>query len=278
MYTPHMAVYYINGEFVEASQARIPAADLAVLRGYGVFDFLRTYQGAPFRLVEHLQRLQRSAELIELACPWHLEELADIVEATLRRNQNDESGIRIVITGGDSSGGFFPTGDSRLLVMVTPLQPPPPETYLRGADVVTIEQARHLPEAKTINYIPGITAQLKARRANPQAIDAIYTEAGKVIEGTRSNTFICRGGHWSTPARGVLLGITRAEVIKLLGARVDLRDITLDEYCAADEIIITSSTKEIVPVVRVDDCVVGDGAPGLHTRALLKKWRELVAG
>lgn len=273
-----MPVCYINGEFVEASQARIPASDLAVLRGYGVFDFLRTYGGQPFRLVEHLQRLQRSAELIELACPWHLEELADIVEQTLRRNNYSESGIRIVITGGDSPSGFTPTGDSRLLVMVTPLQPPPAETCLRGADVVTIEQARHLPEAKTINYIPGITALLKARRANPQAIDAIYTEAGKVIEGTRSNTFICRGGRWSTPASDVLPGITRAEVIKLLGDRVDLRDIMLDEYYAADEVIITSSTIEIVPVVRVDDRVIGEGAPGEHTRALLGRWRELVAG
>ncbi|MCY4465745.1 MAG: aminotransferase class IV [Chloroflexi bacterium] len=273
-----MAIHYIHGEFVEASQARIPAGDLAVLRGYGVFDFLRTYGGQPFRLVEHLRRLRRSAELIELACPWDIEELADIVEQTLRRNNYSESGIRLVITGGDSPSGFLPTGDSRLLVMVSPLQILPPEVYARGADVVTIEQARHLPEAKTINYIPGITAQLKARRANPQAIDAIYTESGLVIEGTRSNTFICRDGRWSSPASGVLLGITRAEVIKLLGDQVELRDITLDEYCAADEVIITSSTKEVVPIVRVDDCVIGDGAPGANTVALLERWRQLTVG
>ncbi len=273
-----MSIHYIQGEFVEASQARIPADDLAVLRGYGVFDFLRTYKGLPFRLVEHLQRLQRSAELIELACPWHLEELADIVEQTLRRNHYSEAGIRLVITGGSSPSGFFPADDPRLLVMVTPLQTLGDEVYRRGAEVVTIEQARHLPEAKTINYIPGITAQLKARRINPQALDAIYTEAGLVVEGTRSNTFICNGGRWSTAARDVLLGITRAEVIKLLGEQVELRDITLDEYYAADEIIITSSTKEIVPIVRVDDCVIGAGAPGSHTRALLRKWRELTLG
>ncbi|MYI41077.1 MAG: amino acid aminotransferase [Chloroflexi bacterium] len=274
-----MAIYYLNGEFIEASQARIPADDLAVLRGYGVFDFLRTYNGVPFRLVEHLQRLQRSAELIELACPWELEELADIAEQTLRRNNFSESGIRLVITGGGSPSGFLPTGESRLLVMVSRLQSLPGEVYRRGAAVVTVEQTRHLPEAKTINYIPGITAQLQARRANPQAIDAIYTEAGKVIEGTRSNTFIYRDGRWSSPASDVLLGITRAEVITLLGEdHVELRDITLDEYRAADEIILTSSTKEILPIVRVDDCVIGDGAPGEHTVALMRKWRELTVG
>ncbi|MCY4147683.1 MAG: aminotransferase class IV [Chloroflexi bacterium] len=273
-----MAIHYIDGEFVEASQARIPADDLAVLRGYGVFDFLRTYKGAPFRLVEHLQRLRRSAQLIELACPWDIAELADIVEQTLRHNNYSESGIRLVITGGEGHGGFLPTGKSRLLVMVAPMLPLPAETIQRGASVVAVEQARHLPEAKTINYIPGITAQLKARRANPQALEAIYTEAGKVREGTRSNTFICRGGIWSSPARGVLPGITRAEVIRLLGDQVDLRDITLDEYRAADEVIITSSTKEIVPIVRVDDCVIGNGAPGPCTSALLRKWRELTLG
>ncbi len=276
LYTSRMAISYIDGQFVEASQARIPATDLAVLRGYGVFDFLRTYRGEPFRLVEHLRRLQRSAQLIELACPWDLEELAEIVSGTLRRNDFAEAGIRIVITGGDSPNSFLPAGESRLLVIVAPLQSLPAETYRRGAAVVTTELTRHLPEAKTINYIPGITSQLKARRANPQAIEAVYCEDGKITEGTRSNIFICQAGRWSTPATGILLGITRSEVIKLLGDNLQLRDITLDEFRSADEIIITSTTKEVLPIAQVDDCQIGDGAPGVHTLELMRMWRELV--
>ena len=271
-----MAISYIDGRYVDANAATIPADDLAVLRGFGVFDFLRTYGGVPFRLVEHLRRLRRSAQLIELACPWDIEELADIVTETLRRNDFAESGIRIVITGGGSPGNFLPAGESRLIVLVTPLQTLPAEVYESGASAVTIPMTRHLPEAKTINYIPGITAQIQARRIDTQAIEAIYCEAGLITEGTRSNIFICQDGRWSTPGAGALLGVTRAEVIKLLGENLRLRDITLDEFRAADEIVITSSTKEIVPITRVDGCKVGDGAPGKHTLELLQMWRGLV--
>ena len=276
MYTPRMAISYIDGQFVDASQARIPANDLAVLRGYGVFDFLRTYRGEPFRLVEHLRRLQRSAQLIELACPWDIEELAEIVSETLRRNDFAESGIRIVVTGGDSPGSFLPSGGSRLLVMVTPLQPLPAETYTQGAAVVTVDMKRYLPEAKTINYIPGITAQSQARRANPDAIEAVYCEDGLITEGTRGNIFICQGGRWSAPGAGVLLGITRAEVIKLLGDKLQLRDITRDEFRCADEVVLTSTTKEVVPITRVDDCQIGNGRPGAHTLALMQSWKAWV--
>lgn len=272
-----MSVFYINGEFVDAAAASIPATDLAILRGYGVFDFLRTYGGIPFQLGAHLRRLKRSAALIELNCPWDIEELGDIVLETVQRNGYAESNIRIVVTGGEGERGFLPLGDSRLLVMATPWDAPPAWWYQDGVHVVTTELQRHLPEAKTINYIPGITAQLAASKGDPRAIEAIYVADGLVSEGTRSNIFIFKEDHWITPADGLLLGITRAEVIKLLGAEglLEMRDIRLDEYRAADEIILTSSTKEVAPVVKVDDVAIGDGAPGEMTRRLMRQWREM---
>lgn len=270
-----MSVYYINGEFVDAGSARLPVTDLSILRGFGVFDYLRTYGGVPFQLSAHLLRLQRSAALIGLACPWDIEQLAEIVLETLRRNPFDEAGIRIVLTGGDSPNGFMPGGDSRLLVMVTPLHRLPAELHERGAAVGTVEQVRDLPEAKTINYIPGIIAQRKAQRRVPGAIDAIYRVDGHVIEGTRSNAFIYRDGRWITPDRGLLLGVTRAEVIKLLGDEVELRDVTLAELYSADEVILTSSIKEILPIVTVDDVTIGAGVVGEKSRRLMQGWREL---
>lgn len=272
-----MSVFYINGEFVDAASASIPATDLAVLRGYGVFDFLRTYGGIPFQLGAHLRRLKRSAELIELNCPWDIEELGDIVLETVKRNGFSESNIRIVVTGGEGERGFRPLGDSRLLVMATPWEAPPAWWYADGAHVLTTELQRHLPEAKTINYIPGITAQLAANKRDPSAIEAIYVNDGLVSEGTRSNIFVFTDDHWITPAAGLLLGVTRAEVIKLLdeAGLLEMRDITLDEFRAADEVVLTSSTKEVVPVVRVDDVAIGDGAPGEMTRRLMRQWREL---
>ena len=272
-----MSVFYINGEFVDAAAASIPATDLAILRGYGVFDFLRTYGGVPFQLGAHLRRLKRSADLIELNCPWDIEELGDIVLETVKRNGYAESNIRIVVTGGEGERGFRPLGDSRLLVMATPWEAPPAWWYEDGAHVLTTELQRHLPEAKTINYIPGITAQLAANRRDPSAIEAIYVADGLVSEGARSNIFVFKGDHWITPAEGLLLGVTRAEVIKLLdeAGQLEMREITLDEFRAADEIVLTSSTKEVVPAVRVDDVTIGAGKPGEMTRRLMRQWRAM---
>ena len=272
-----MSVFYINGEFVNADSASVPARDLAILRGFGVFDYLRTYGGVPFQLGAHLRRLRRSADLIELACPWDLEELGEIVLETLRRNCYEEAGIRLVVTGGDSPNGFMPGGDSRLLVMATALQVLPAAVYQRGAAVATVEQYRHMPEAKTINYIPGIMAQRRAQGRVPDALDAIYCVDGLVVEGTRSNIFIFKDGRWTTPIDGLLPGITRAEVIKLLGrgGQLELRAITLNEFYSADEIVLTSTTKEIVPIVQVDDVRIGAGAPGENSRRLMRRWREM---
>ena len=274
-----MSVFYINGDYVDAAAASVSATDLAILRGYGVFDFLRTYGGVPFQLGAHLRRLKRSAALIELNCPWDIEELGAIILETVKRNAYPESNIRIVVTGGEGERGFLPLGDSRLLVMVTPWDAPPAWWYKDGAHVVTTEVQRHLPEAKTINYIPGITAQLAASKRDPRAIEAIYVADGFVSEGTRSNIFIFKEDHWITPAEGLLLGVTRAEVIKLLEAAglLEMRDIRLDEFHAADEMVLTSSTKEVVPAVRVDDVTIGEGAPGVMTRCLMRQWRAMTA-
>ena len=272
-----MSVFYINGEYVDAAEAQIPATDLAVLRGYGIFDFLRSYGGVPFHLGAHLRRLKRSAALIGLACPWDIEELGEIVLDAVRRNGYPESNIRIVVTGGEGERGFLPRGDSRLLVMVMPWEAPPAWWYADGVHVETVELHRQLPEAKTIHYIPAIMAQSKASARDAKAIEAIYTTDGIISEGTRSNTFIFKDDRWVTPASGLLLGITRAEVIKLLQADdlLEFSDISLDEFRAADEVILTSSTKEVAPVVKVDDVAIGDGSPGAMTRRLMRQWREL---
>ena len=272
-----MGVYYLDGDYVEAGAAALPVSDLALLRGYGIFDFLRTYGGVPFQLGAHLRRLARSAQLLEMALPWDIEELGEIVMETLHRNDYAEANIRIVVSGGDSQNDFLPCGNPRLLVMVTPWRQMDPGWYERGAAVATVEMARDLPEAKSTHYIPGIRAQKQALRRVPAAIEAIYRFGQRVIEGTRSNTFMYKDGAWATPDRDLLPGITRAEVIKLMRARgaLQLRDITLEEYYDADEIILTSSSKEIVPIVRVDDRTIGAGRPGDNTRRLMRSWRMM---
>lgn len=272
-----MSVFYINGKYVDSTKATLPANDLVILRGYGIFDFCRTYGGVPFQLGAHLRRLEKSAELLDLNCPWDIEELMTIVVEILKRNTYEESYIRIVVTGGDSPDGFMPQGESRLMVMVTPIPPIIEAHYRDGAEVVTMEIERYIPGAKSLNYIPGIIARRKALQINPKSVETMYCIGDNIIEGTTTNTFIVKDGTWITPGDKLLPGITRSETIKLIEsyATLETRDISVEEYKAADEIIITSTTKDVMPIVKVDETIIGDGKPGEHTQKIMQMWREM---
>jgi branched-chain amino acid aminotransferase len=264
-----MSIYYVNGEYVSEEDARISVGDLGILRGYGIFDFLRTYHGVPFRLDDHLARLERSASLIELPLPWAREELAAIIRETLDRNTHPESYIRIVVTGGQSADGITPAEAPSLIVLVTPAPTDDPKLFEDGVKLITMRTDRTLPTAKTINYIPAVLALKKAKAAG--AFEALYVNAkGIALECTRSNLFIVCDGTLITPEIGILHGITRKVTLERAAGicEVELRALTLDEVQSADEVFITSSTKEVLPVVQIDDAIIGDGKPGTLTLQL----------
>jgi branched-chain amino acid aminotransferase len=274
-----MSVFYIDGEFVNDHDAYIPATDLAVMRGYGVFDFLRTYNGQPFELEAHVQRLRNSAGLIELDVPWSDDDIASIVHQTLARNPREdgrEQNVRIIVTGGPSANGLMPLGESRLLVMVTPATPIPPEHYAQGVKVITERIERYIPDAKTLNYIPAIKAMKRAAREN--AVEAIYVDReGRALEGTTTNLFAFYGDTLVTPSAGILPGITRGVVLRLARPlfNVQERSIPLDELLRADEVFISASNKQIMPVVKVDDTTIADGKPGPRTRRVMDAFGAL---
>lgn len=268
-----MNITYVDGEYVEAQNARLPVDDLSVLRGYGVFDFLRTYGGRPFHLGDHLARLKRSAELIGLNVGRPLAEIADIVHETLRRSGHAEANIRIVLTGGSSPDCFLPVGRPRLLVMATPLTPPPEAWYRDGVEIVTIPYSRYLPGAKSINYIPAIHAMQDARRQG--AVEALYVKPdGRVTECTTSNLFALVGGRLLTPETDLLPGITRQVLLGLdLPLPTQIRDVSLEALNTAEEVFLTASNKEVVPVVQIDQRPVADGRPGKRTREVMDRFR-----
>jgi len=269
-----MNIYYIDGDYVEAQAARLPVDDLSVLRGFGVFDFLRTYGGRPFHLEDHLARLKRSAELIGLEVGRPLVEIAAIVHETLRRNGHAEANIRIVLTGGSSPDCFLPAGRPRLLVMVTPLVPPPEAWYREGVEIITTPYSRYLPGAKSINYIPAIHAMQGARRQG--AVEVLYVKPdGRVTECTTSNLFAVVGGRLLTPETDLLPGITRQVLLGLdLPLPAQIADLSLDALHAAEEVFLTASNKEVVPVVGIDRRPVADGRPGKRTREAMDRFRD----
>ncbi len=266
-----MGIYNIDGVFVPAEQAVLPIGDLAVLRGYGVFDFLRTYRGRPFALDAHIRRLQNSARLINLSCPWSLEEIRERVEQTLARNDYDEANIRLLITGGDSDDSITPGARPRLLILVTPLKNFPRSWYSDGVKIVTVDRTRYIPGAKSIDYIRAIMSLNQAKQED--AIEAIYVDAdGRVLEGTTSNIFAVFAGTLRTPPEDILPGVTRDVLLSVAASQfpTELRTISREELYHADEVFLTSSNKEVLPVRQVDDRLIGRGCPGPVTAALMQ--------
>ena len=215
-----MSIFYVNGNYVPEDEATVSVRDLSVLRGYGAFDYLRTYGQQPFRLDKNLARLRRSCEILELQYPWSDEELSDIVLETVKRNvesgDSEEYSIRLVVTGGVSSSNITPDGEPTLIVLVQPFTPPPAEYYDNGAKIITVDLSRLYPDAKSTLYTPAILGQRRAREQG--AIEALYKDdAGNILEATTSNIFAMFGNTLVTPptAHNILPGITRMTTLEI---------------------------------------------------------------
>lgn len=269
-----MNIYYVDGKFVPADQAVIPVDDLAILRGIGVFDLLRTYNSKPYFLKEHVARLLSSASKFNLKVPWSHTNICQVVLDTLARNNLPEANIRIIITGGSSPDFMTPQGKPRMIVLVSTLPKLPQWWYSRGVKVITIKAKRHMPGAKSIDYLPATMALRQAEAS--KAMEAIYLDdTDNALEGTTSNLFAFIGKNLVTPGRDILSGITRKVVMEIVRDhyRLEVRDLPITELLKAREVFITGTNKGLVPVVQVDDTVIGDGRPGpqtVHIMSLLE--------
>ncbi len=271
-----MDTYYIDGQYVDEDKCVLSVKDIIVLRGFGVFDFLITYNKRPFYLKAHVQRLETSAQKIGLKLRHSNEEICAIVEETIRRNtHHDESNIRIVYTGGVSSDGVTPEGNGYLIVMVTPKLQLPDWWYSDGAKLVTAEIERFIPGAKSTNYLTAVWALGRAHAMD--AIESIYVDRNnRLLEGTTTNFFCFKENKLVTPKLNILPGITRSVLVNLVKGHFDLdvREIQKDELSSMEEVFISASNKEIVPIIQVDDIVIGDGQPGPRTRKVMQLFRD----
>ena len=269
---------YLNGRYLPKEQAALNVADLAILRGFGIFDYFRYADRKPRFAEDHLDRFFRSAELLGLEMPTSREELHAAVHELIKRNGEPEGGIRFVLTGGYSPDGYTPARPN-LVAMAYPFTGPSAEQYERGVNVHLHHYERQLPQVKTIDYIEGVRIQplLKARGADY----ALYVDRDhNVRESDRSNFMIVRDGILITPKDDILHGITRLHLLKLarqLGIYTDERAVAVNEVKRADEAIICSSTKGAMPITRIDGQPVGSGKPGPVTLKLMAAWEDYVA-
>lgn len=278
---------YIDGEFYAKSSAKISVFDHGFLYGDGVFEGIRVYGGVVFKLREHVERLYRSAKAIRLEIPMTVDEMVDAVIKTVRVNGFRDAYIRLVVTRGVGDLGLDPRkcGKPSVIVIVEQLEPILGAQSRETGVKLIISSTRRDPvyatshEVKSLNYLNSILAKLEAIAAG--ADDAVMLDSrGFVSEATGANIFVVRSGVLVTPpvTAGILPGITRAFVMELarrLGIPVEERDITPTELLTSDEVFLTGTGAEIVPVAMISGVKIGKIVPGPITSKIMGEFDRI---
>jgi branched-chain amino acid aminotransferase len=284
---PTGTLVYIDGRRVSQDEAKISVFDRGLLYGDSVFETIATHSGRPFMLVEHIQRLRHSAELVYIDLPVDDATLCAEVETAVAESTNSECYLRLIVTRGVGGLGLDPglsEGPCRILI-VAPLNRPSSEAYENGVSAISYRTQRTAESteasgAKVGNYLVAVLAMRQAKPTHANEALIVNGE-DRVVEGATSNLFVRFAQELITPpeSAGILPGITRQlvlEVAKRSGITVGYRCPTLSELASADEIIITSSVREILPVVKLDGSRVGDGKPGPYYRQVRAGYFALV--
>lgn len=271
---------FINQEFVDYDKASVHVSDLSIHRGYGVFDFLKVVDGQPVFMPRYIERFSQSAATLRLRLPMPAAELKKVVHELIQRNGlPGTTGVKLILTGGYSPDGYQPSPEANLIITQQQLTLPGEEVYEHGIRVITHDYVRELPAAKTINYSMGIWLLDKIRKA--EAADVLYCQRGVVSEFPRCNFFLVKkNGAVVTSEKNVLHGVTRRHVLELAEQHYRSAEatITLDDIREAREAFLTSTTKRIIPIIKIDDIVIGQGKPGPVTQQLLQDLIRFEAG
>jgi branched-chain amino acid aminotransferase len=277
---------YLDGKYVSKEDATISVFDHGLLYGDGVFEGIRVYDGCVFRLRQHLERLYRGAEGIELDIPISIDEMESVVVETVRLNKRRDGYVRLVVTRGVGDLGLSPKKCPRptIFCIADSIGIYPEEVYENGVEVM-ITHVRRVPASsinpawKTLNYINNILAKLDGEKKDFDEVIMLNVE-GNVAEGSSDNIFIYDGEKLRTPAVevGALPGITRGAVLDIareLGIEAEEGVISPEELYAAKECFLTGTAAELVPVVRVDGKNIGDGKVGPLVSRLRDRFEDI---
>jgi len=282
------ATVNVNGRISAGHEAVIPVFDHGFLYGEGIYETLRTYNGRLFLYDRHMRRLRNSARLIDLELPFTDDELAARIYDTINAAmlEGTEAYVRVLVTRGvgELTYDLKATPTPSWVIIVKRLIPPAAEVYDRGVKVVLVDVVRNHPQSvnpmiKSNNLMnSALAAQQAAKRGGFEAVMRNFR--GELTECTQSNLFVVKNGAALTPPleSGLLPGITREFVFELRrDAGIDVREQVLrdDDLFGAEECFLTSTTRELLPIVTVDDRKIGDGKPGAVTLKLLKAFREI---
>jgi branched-chain amino acid aminotransferase len=277
---------FINGAWFDKEDAKISVFDHCFLYGDGVFEGMRSYSGTVFRLQEHLDRLWDSAKSILIGIPMTQTEMAKAIDDTLAMNDIKDGYVRVVVTRGSGTLGldYNLCKDPQVIIITDRIALYPREYYEKGLDIITASTIRNhsaslSPRIKSCNYLNNILGKIEGLLAGcPEAL--MLNHKGEVAECTGDNIFLVRDGQLLTPPNdaGILEGITRDAVMQLAEeAEIEVFEIPITKHDVyiAEECFLTGSAAEVVPVVKVDGRVIGDGKPGTVTNFLIEAFHKL---
>jgi len=275
---------YIDGQLRDEADATISVFDHGLLYGDGVFEGIRMYHNRIFKLREHIERLYWSAKAILLEIPMTQEQMMEACLETCRANGLREGYIRLIVTRGKGTLGLDPRRCPKpsVIIIAATIQLYPESVYQEGMTIATVPTTRMLvnsvnPAIKSLNYLNNILARIEANLIGVEEAIMLNSE-GYVAECTGDNIFIVQKGKLYTPplSAGALYGITRNTVVdcaRNMGIQVGEPNLTRYDIYTADEMFLTGTAAEMVPVVKVDGRVIGDGKPGPMTAKLLAAFR-----
>ena len=285
MKNSHLKVY-INGKLFNRNDAKISVFDHGLLYGDGVFEGIRSYDGLVFKLKEHLDRLFESAKTLMLKIPLSQKELTETIIHTLKANRLKDAYIRLVVTRGEGDLGLDPRKCSHpaVIIITDRIMLYPKKLYRDGLEIITVPTQRNIPSAvdpqiKSLNYLNNIFAKIEAVNAGKEEA-IMLNHAGFVAECTGDNIFIAKQGELLTPPTyvGALKGITRLAVMTIARReRIPIREevMTRHNIFNADESFLTGTAAEVIPVVKVDGRMIGNGKPGVLTLRIMREFRKL---
>lgn len=266
---------FFNGKIAPTSDTNIHISDLGLLRGYGLFDYFRTYNGKPFQWDMYWTRYENSAKRMGISSPLSKKEAFEVVEKLIHLSGLDECAIRFVLTGGYAEDSIS-MSQSNLLIISEDIHYVTASSYTNGMSVITYEFVRDIPAIKSTDYKHLLILQPEIKKAG--ASDVLYHKNGEVSELSRSNIFHFKDNLLITPNENILNGITRQTVLELAKPhfKIEERPVTLEEFINADEIFTTSSTKRVMPITKIDNKLIGNGQVGQKTLFLQKLIDEMV--
>ena len=277
---------YIDGKYFDERNAKVSVFDHGLLYGDGIFEGIRAYNGRVFKLKEHIDRLYASAKSILLTIPITHQQMMKAVVETCRQNKLRDGYIRLLVTRGVGTLGLNPNRckNSSVIIIAGKIQLYPQELYQKGMEIITVPTVRNLhsalnPAIKSLNYLNNILAKIEANNAGCEEAVMLNAE-GFVSECTGDNLFIVKNGNLQTPplSAGALYGITRGVVMEMAGEsgmEVTEPNLTRHDLFNADECFLTGTGAELVPVVKIDGRVIGNGKPGEITQKLVAQYRAL---